>query len=158
MKTIRKARAPEVGRRLPRVLCIEDNDENWDVVQLRLSRSYDLVRASTDRAACEILSQPDKLSAILMDIELAGSQLNGIQLTKLIRGTLPVAGRPDYARDVPVMKVPVLFVTAYGSAYRRDELIAAGADDVLAKPVDFAHLTRALTNFHINRVLVRGTS
>jgi CheY-like chemotaxis protein len=156
MKLVRKAKAADAGKNLPRILYVEDNDENWDVIELRLSRSYSLLRAATDRAACEILAMPDKLGAILMDIELAGSQLNGIQLTKLIRGTLPAGSRPDYALTTPILKVPVLFVTAYGTAYRRAELLAAGADDVLAKPVDFAQLTRALTNFHINRVLERG--
>jgi CheY-like chemotaxis protein len=156
MKLIRKAKAPEAGKSLPRVLYVEDNDENWDVILLRLGRSYELLRASSDREACHILSQPNKLAAILMDIELSGSQLNGIQLTKLIRGTLPASSKPDYAGAVPLLKVPVLFVTAYGSAYRRADLLTAGADDVLAKPVDFAQLTRALTNYHINRVLERG--
>jgi CheY-like chemotaxis protein len=156
MKTIRKAKAPESPRTLPKVLYVEDNDDNWDVVKLRLGRSYDLARANTDRAACEILSQPNELYAILMDIELAGSALNGIQLTKLIRGTLPVSEKPDYARNVPSTKVPVLFVTAYGNAYQRALLLAAGADDVLVKPVDFTKLSLALVNFHINRMRLRG--
>ncbi|HEY6560707.1 MAG TPA: response regulator [Polyangiaceae bacterium] len=158
MKKLSQAQPFNEAPNLPRILYVEDNDDNWRVIQLRLSRSYSLVRAATDREACEILSQPGKLYAILMDIELSGSQLNGISLTKLIRGTLPAASLPPYARRVPVSKVPVLFVTAYGNAYRHADLIAAGADDVLAKPVDFTRLNLALANLYIRRVLVRGTS
>lgn len=142
-------------RPLPRVLYVEDNDDNWHVTELRLGRSYDLLRANTDRAACEILSRPGKLYAILMDIELGGSQLNGIQLTKLIRGTLSASDLPDYARGVPLLEVPVLFVTAYGNAYSRTELLACGADDVLVKPINFTRMTLALTNLYVNRVLER---
>lgn len=158
MKKLSQPRSSNEVTNLPRILYVEDNDDNWRVIQLRLGRSYTLLRASTDREACELLSQPGKLYAILMDIELAGSQLNGVSLTKLIRGTLPTATLPAYARSVPVSKVPVLFVTAYGNAYRHADLIAAGADDVLAKPVDFTQLNLALANLYIRRVLVRGTS
>jgi CheY-like chemotaxis protein len=139
----------------PVVLYVEDNDDNWHVTELRLGRSYQLMRASTDRAACGILTAPSHFYAILMDIELGGSQLNGIQLTKLIRGKLPPSDLPDYARNVPLLDVPVLFVTAYGNAYDRKELLAAGANDVLLKPVEFTRLNLALANLHIQRVLVR---
>jgi CheY-like chemotaxis protein len=138
-----------------RVLYVEDNDDNWHVTELRLSRSYDLVRAKTDREACATLAQPQKLYAILMDVELGGSRLNGIQLTKLIRGTLLGAELPDYAQNVPLLAVPVLFVTAYGNAYPRAHLLACGADDVLSKPINFTQLNVALANLYINRVLER---
>jgi CheY-like chemotaxis protein len=137
------------------VLYVEDNDDNWHVTELRLSRSYNLVRAKTDREACEILAQPRKLYAILMDVELGGSQLNGIQLTKLIRGTLAHSELPHYAQNVPLLEVPVLFVTAYGNAYPRSDLLACGADDVLSKPVNFTQMNVALANLYINRVLER---
>jgi CheY-like chemotaxis protein len=142
-------------KKLPLVLYVEDNDDNWHVTELRLGRSYDLVRAKTDREACRILAQPHKLYAILMDVELGGSQLNGIQLTKLIRGALGDRELPDYARSVPLLEVPVLFVTAYGDAYPRSDLLACGADDVLGKPINFTKMNLALANLYINRVLER---
>ena len=52
----------------PRVLYVEDNDDNWRVAELRVSRSYNLVHAGTDRIACDMLCQPGKLYAVLMDI------------------------------------------------------------------------------------------
>jgi CheY-like chemotaxis protein len=140
----------------PRLLYIEDNDENWQVAELRLKRSYELVRAADDMAACHVLSQPGDLYAILMDIELRGSNLNGIALTKLLRGSLPAVQCPTYARTVPRLDVPVFFVTAYsGTAHTREELLAVGANDVLSKPVDFTKLNLALTSLYLNRVLTR---
>jgi CheY-like chemotaxis protein len=146
---------PARPKKLMPLLYVEDNDDNWHVTELRLSRSYDLVRAKTDREACAILAQATNLYAILMDVELGGSRLNGIQLTKLIRGTLPRAELPEYAQKVPLLEVPVLFVTAYGNAYPRAELLACGADDVLSKPINFTQMNVALANLYINRVLVR---
>jgi CheY-like chemotaxis protein len=155
MKKLGGARPAKAVEDLPCILYVEDNDENFDVVQLRLGRAYALVRAASDREACARLKQSDKHYAVLMDIELAGSRLNGIQLTRLIRGTLPVSERPTYAMDVPVSHVPILIVSAYGSNYRSAELLAAGADDVLAKPVDFTRLSLALTAFHLKRLGTR---
>lgn len=157
MKKLTPARPPRAADDLPRILYVEDTDENFDVVQLRLGRAYSLVRAASDREACAVLRHPERLYAVLMDIELAGSRLNGIQLTRLVRGTLSPAERPDYAADVPVSAVPILFVSAYGSNYRSAELQSAGADDILAKPVDFTRLSLALTAFHLKRLGARRT-
>ena len=155
MKPIRPAgsdrsTAAGTARRLP-LLYVEDNDDNWEVVKLRMNRTYELTRAATDREACAIFAQMDKFYAVLMDIELSGSRLNGIQLIQLLRGTLPQEERPAYAQSLPVSSLPVLFVTAYGTAYSMQQLMAAGADGVLLKPVDFTRLSLALTNCHLNR-------
>jgi CheY-like chemotaxis protein len=147
------SKSPLAAKSRPVVLYVEDNDDNWHVTELRLGRSYQLLRAATDRAACEIFKQQSNFYAILMDIELGGSQLNGIQLTKLIRGKLSRADLPEYARYVPQIDAPLLFVTAYGNAYDRKDLLAAGADDVLLKPVEFTRMNLALANLHIHRVL-----
>lgn len=150
MKPIHRPTAHSVQRRLP-LLYVEDNDDNWEVVKLRMNRTYDVKRAANDREACSELMQTNDFYAVLMDIELSGSRLNGIQLTRLLRGTLPAAERPHYAEAVAVSTVPVLFVTAYGSAYAQKELLEAGGDGVLLKPVDFTKLSLALTNCHLNR-------
>ena len=155
MKTIHRGKAPETTARQLTVLYVEDNDENWNIVKLRLSRGFSLVRASTDREACEAFADPERFYAILMDIELGGSRMNGIQLTRLLRGKLSVVEVPEYARSVPKTDVPILFVSAYGGAYKQQELFDAGADHVLVKPVDFTKLSLALTNLHLNRIARR---
>jgi CheY-like chemotaxis protein len=157
VKKVRSGHDPQTEQRLMPVLYVEDNDDNWEVVKLRLNKSYAVARASNDRSACEALAKPDDYYAVLMDIELAGSRLNGIQLTRLLRGALPEAERPSYARAVPQSSVPIIFVTAYGNAYKDADLLAAGADAVLFKPVNFTKLSLALANLYLNRIAARRT-
>ena len=156
MKRIGTQRDPESLR--PRaahretVLYVEDDDDNWTVASLRLGQAYALVRATNSDEAYRLLQQHGaNLSAILMDIELRGSELNGVELTKLIRGK----GAPVNGRFAPLSaaarSVPIIFVTAHGAKYTDAELHRAGAEKVIAKPVDFGMLSLALTQFHLAR-------
>ena len=70
-----------------RLLYVEDNDANWDIAQLLLKGSYILTRGRTAGEMVDILGK-STFDIILMDIELAGSELDGIQLTRLLRGRL----------------------------------------------------------------------
>lgn len=140
-----------------RILYVEDEDQNWLVAELRLKRNYDLIRASNDREACAaILEHRDKLTAILMDIQLRGSALDGIKLTRLLRGRLDPADLPAYAQAVPPLQVPVIFVTAYSARYSEADLIAAGGNKLITKPVDFVQLTSALTQLRLQRIMDLG--
>lgn len=140
-----------------RILYVEDEDQNWIVAELRLRRSYDLIRASTDREACAaIIEHGDKLTAILMDIQLRGSTLDGIKLTRLLRGRLDRADLPAYAQEVPTLDLPVIFVTAYSARYSEAELVAAGGNKLITKPVDFVQLTSAITQLRMQRIMDLG--
>jgi CheY-like chemotaxis protein len=140
-----------------RILYVEDEDQNWLAAQLRLRKSYDLIRAKSDREACAaVIEHGNKLTAILMDIQLTGSALDGITLTRLFRGKLDTSGLPPYAQAVPALDVPILIVTAYGALYSETELIAAGGDRFISKPVDFVQLTSALTQLRLERVMDRS--
>ena len=134
------------------VLYVEDNDDNWSVAEMRLSSVYRLIRAANDREACALLTQhAEELYIVLMDVELQGSRLDGIALTKLLRGKLPAEELPDYARSVKPSDVPVVFVTAYHAAFGA-ALQQAGGTLVVPKPVEFRHLIRELTSMHLNAI------
>jgi CheY-like chemotaxis protein len=142
---------PNEPRKL--VLCVEDEPDNRQVVSARLARNCDLVVAADDREACQaLLEHGSKLSIILMDIELKGSLLNGVDLTRLLRGKLSRTQVPDFAAAVPQLDTPVLFVTAYGQRYRRSELLMAGADEIIQKPVDSVELHTAMTRVYLARL------
>jgi CheY-like chemotaxis protein len=144
---------PRVLRR-EQILYVEDDDSNWRVAELRLNTGYDLRRADSAEAACRFIKQSGaELTAILMDIELRGSELNGVDLTKLIRGKRAELEQvPSYARDLPTLpQTPIIFVTAHGARYTDAQLLAAGGDKVIAKPVDFGALSIALTQLHLSR-------
>ncbi|HZN92442.1 MAG TPA: hypothetical protein VFB81_07040 [Myxococcales bacterium] len=132
------------------LLYVEDEEENWHITQVRLRDRYHLVRAADDQEACRLAhSVGSKLYAILMDIQLKGSKLDGIQLCRLFKGKLSPEQRaelPPYAQGVPELQAPLFFVTAYGARYQEEELKAAGATWLITKPVDFVRLTLALAN------------
>lgn len=153
MKPLRAAPGQAV-RPLQKVLYVEDEEDNRQVASLRLQGKYDLLLAASDREACHLLTlHGPQLVAVLMDIQLKGSLLDGMQLTRLLRGRLPVASQPEYARHVPSLPtLPVIFVTAYGSRYSSEELEQAGGNELIAKPVDFVRLMGALTRHHLNTV------
>jgi CheY-like chemotaxis protein len=135
------------------LLYVEDDDDNWRVVDLRLRDSYEIVRATNARDACLFLQERGSaLAAILMDIELRGSDLSGIELTELIRGKRLTCAVPDYAHKTPVLNTPIIFVTAHGAKYSDAHLQLIGADKVIGKPIDFSALSIALTQLHLTRI------
>ena len=141
---------PVQSRHRELLLYVEDNDDNWRVADLRLSDSYEILRASDAREACKILAtRGNDLAAILMDIELRGSDMNGVELTEMVRGKRPKTSLPEYARAVPTLSTPIIFVTAHGAKYSDSYLMLAGGDKVISKPVDFGALSLALTQLHL---------
>jgi CheY-like chemotaxis protein len=152
MKKIEAGPKP-LATELPRsrILYVEDEAENWNVTRVRLGERYQMERASTDTEALQVLrANRQGYDAILMDLQLKGSQLDGMQLTQLLRGKLAPAFVPRWAIDTPVIKTPIIFVTAYGLRYGQDAMRDAGADMVIEKPINFSKLTLAIANATIN--------
>jgi CheY-like chemotaxis protein len=140
-------------RALPWVVYVEDEEDNWIVTELQLRRRFQLSWARDDRAACELLGQASRpIHAILMDIQLQGAGMDGIQLTRILRGTAQGVEIPEYARGLAPTTVPIIFVTAYGARYSEPELLAAGGNGVIHKPVDFVALSLALTSTHLQQL------
>ena len=157
MKRIHPGTAPEAESRPSqprrRVLYVEDDPGNRQVAKLRLDKKYDIVFATNDREACEaFVRYGSELSVILMDIELKGSVLNGIDLTRLVRGRLPPERRPSFAESVGLIDVPILFLSACGATHSRDELLKAGGDELIDKPVDFVALHTTITRVYLQRL------
>lgn len=143
---------PQPHREL--LLYVEDDDDNWRVAQLRLSDGYELLRAKNALEACRTVeTRGDDLSAILMDIELRGSEMNGVELAQLFRGKVAKrSALPAYARQIPASNTPIIFVTAHGAKYSDTQLLLSGGDKVIQKPIDFGALSVALTQLHLSRM------
>lgn len=136
----------------PVVLYVEDDAVNQRVARTRLSKKYTLRSALNDREACQrVVEGGSVITLVLMDIELQGSNMNGIELTRLLRGKPPASQRPPYAANVPAVDVPILFVTAYGQRFSEAELFEAGGDNVIGKPIDFVQLQTAMARTYLNR-------
>lgn len=141
-------------KRRPHILYVEDDDMNWQVAEKILREHYEITRANSAR---EVFAQLGKnaFDAILMDIELADSELNGIEITKAMKSASGES-LPEYAQDLDRDAVPpVIFVTAYKSRYSETELRTYGGDGLIAKPVDFTELcctlARAISKNMLNR-------
>lgn len=126
----------------PRILYVEDEEMNWAMAHKRLRSGYDLTQAPTSTAVFDTL-RATSYDLILMDIQLKGSDLDGMEICRILRG-LNTAPPPSYAAGV-LFSEPIIFMTAYGARYQRDDLIAAGGNELVTKPVDFATLSLALT-------------
>ncbi len=111
---------------MKRILLVEDNEMNRDMLARRLRRSgYDVTLAPDGFAAIgEALSMPPDL--ILMDLDLPG--LDGYEATRRIREAL--SGR----------RVPVIVVSAHALESEQARARDAGCDDFDAKPIDLPRL------------------
>ncbi|MDX2011594.1 MAG: response regulator [Myxococcaceae bacterium] len=127
-----------------RVLYVEDDDDLWRLVHRRLSPTFSLVRAASDVEACVLLREFwGELKAVVTDLNLAGSHLSGVDLIRLIRGTLPGDRTPAWALKVPTStRLPIIVTT--GSEAHVGAATAAGATLVLMKPFSFEALQAPL--------------
>ncbi len=152
MKTLFKA-PPVVKGAKKNILYVEDDVSNQKIAQDRLERKYQVILAATDQEACDVLTmQGHRLHVILMDIELKDSKLNGLQLCRLLRGRLPPASLPYYARDVKKSEIPIILVTAFANSYLKDSFEDAGISCVIPKPVDFVELELAISRCLLKQV------
>lgn len=127
-----------------KILYVEDEDVNWEIAELRLRDHFDLSRAKNAREVFSLLAS-NQFNLILMDIQLADSDLNGIEITETLKGK---KGRklPDYAKNLSLADMPpIVFITAYSARYSKEELASSGSADLLTKPVDFVYLCLAMT-------------
>lgn len=108
-----------------RVMVVDDEDEiRRTLVKFLEHEGHYVIEAANGREALEKLEEKD-VDIVLMDIFMP--ELDGLAATKAIR-----------ERNYPVM---VIIFTAYGDSKSMEEAAEAGADDFLAKPVDFQMLS-----------------
>lgn len=132
---------------LPVILYVEDDEKSWQVTELRMRQHYDIRWAPNDEEACRIVrAVGPQLYAVLMDIGLKGSQLDGAQLCQLFKGKLNDPALPAYAQGLPRVTAPILFVSGYGADFSDEELQRLEGHAMITKPVDFFHLTLALAS------------
>ncbi len=111
---------------MTKLLIVEDNDENWDMLSRRLQRrGYEVARAE-DGARAVDLARAERPDLILMDMNLP--VLDGWEATRRIR-TLPDAAA-----------IPIIALTAHAMSGDREKALEAGCDDYHAKPVELPRL------------------
>ena len=111
---------------MARILLVEDNEMNRDMLSRRLmKRSYDVIMAVDGNEALA-LAQSKTPDLILMDMSLP--VLDGWEATRR-RKALPAT-----------RGIPIIALTAHALSGEREKALAAGCDDFDTKPVDFQNL------------------
>lgn len=138
------------GRAL--VLYVDVDDSSFHTSSDRLRRAYKLVRARQDREACELIrAHHPELVAVLMDVDMPGSVLDGILLTRILRGRVPPQAVPPFARNLPALELPIVLVTGRADSYSDQEMVHYGGDRLMRKPVEIHKLTLTITEWHLQR-------
>jgi CheY-like chemotaxis protein len=122
---------------MPKILIVEDNEENLDALSRRLQRRGYAVVAAADGQAGLAVAQSEKPDLILMDMNMP--ELDGWEATRQIKAI-------EELRDVPV-----LALTAHALAGDRERALAAGCTDYHTKPVDFPKLLAQIEAILQNR-------
>ena len=112
---------------MAKILIVEDNPMNRDMLSRRLMRSgYTVVMAGDGKQgiASAHTEVPD---VILMDMSLP--EIDGWEATRRLKS------------DVTTRRIPVIALTAHAMSSDRQRCMEAGCDDYDTKPVDYQRLT-----------------
>lgn len=121
-----KSQNPRNKRAMPRILLVEDNEMNRDMLSRRLQRKGHEVLIAVDGEAGAQMAESERPDLILMDMSLP--TVDGWEATRRIKRL------PETA------SIPIIALTAHAMAGDRDKAIEAGCDDYDSKPVDFERL------------------
>src|SRR5438552_7180756 len=111
---------------MPKLLLVEDNEMNRDMLSRRLQRKGYEVTIAVDGQQGLDLAQAQKPDLILMDMSLP--VIDGWEATRRLKS------------DDATRAIPVIALTAHAMAGDRDKALEAGCDDYDTKPVEFTRL------------------
>ena len=111
---------------MPKILLVEDNEMNRDMLSRRLRRKdYDVVLALDGRSGVE-MARTQNPDLILMDMSLP--VLDGWEATRRLKS------------DAATKQIPIIALTAHAMSSDRDKALIAGCDDYDTKPVELPRL------------------
>jgi adenylate cyclase len=125
LKAVRPVAANEAGLaavRPSRILVVDDNTSNRDLLSRRLQRQGHTVLQAEDGARALALVEKEALDLVLLDLMMPG--INGYDLLVLLK------------RDLRFRDIPVIMISALSELDAIVRCIEAGADDYLPKPFD----------------------
>jgi CheY-like chemotaxis protein len=111
---------------MPKILLIEDNEMNRDMLSRRLvKRGYEVVVAVDGQEGVQ-KARAEVPALVLMDMSLP--VLDGWEATQALRA------------DPATRSIPVIALTAHAMAGDREKALAAGCDDFDTKPIELERL------------------
>ncbi len=111
---------------MPKILLVEDNEMNRDMLSRRLERRGYQVVMAVDGAEGVAMAQAEMPDLILMDMSLP--VLDGWEATRRIR------------QNPPTSSIPMVALTAHAMAGDREKAVEAGCDDYDTKPIELPRL------------------
>jgi CheY-like chemotaxis protein len=117
---------------MTKILLVEDNEMNRDMLSRRLARKgYEVIMALDGRQAVE-MATAETPDLILMDMSLP--VIDGWEATRQVKAAPATRA------------IPVIALTAHAMAGDREKAIQAGCDDYDTKPIDFPRLLEKMTS------------
>jgi CheY-like chemotaxis protein len=111
---------------MPKILLVEDNEMNRDMLSRRLERrGFTVVIASDGRVG---LDQARTCSPDLILMDMSLPVIDGWEATRQLKA------------DPSTSKIPIIALTAHAMAEDRAKAMAAGCDDFDTKPVELPRL------------------
>ena len=111
---------------MARILLVEDNEMNRDMLSRRLERKgFEIAVAVDGREGVE-MAKTGEYDLILMDMSLP--EIDGWEATRQLRAA------PDTGRT------PIIALTAHAMAGDREKALEAGCDDYDTKPIELDRL------------------
>jgi CheY-like chemotaxis protein len=111
---------------MPRILLVEDNEMNRDMLSRRLQRKGFEVAIAVDGRQGVDMARADGYDLILMDMSLP--EVDGWEATRQLRA------------EPGTQKVPIIALTAHAMAGDREKALEAGCDDYDTKPIELPRL------------------
>jgi two-component system, cell cycle response regulator DivK len=111
---------------MARVLLVEDNEMNRDMLGRRLARSGFEVAFAEDGAGALAVVASERPDLVLMDLSLP--VMDGWEAIRRLRA------------DPATRHLPIIALTAHAMPADRENALSAGADDYDVKPVDLPRL------------------
>jgi len=111
---------------MPKILLVEDNEMNRDMLSRRLEKRGYTLSIAVDGGVGVALAKSEKPDLILMDMSLP--VIDGWEATKQVKA------------DPETAHIPIIALTAHAMDSDRQKAIAAGCDDFDTKPVELSRL------------------
>uniref|UniRef100_A0A832M3T5 Response regulator n=1 Tax=Oscillatoriales cyanobacterium SpSt-402 TaxID=2282168 RepID=A0A832M3T5_9CYAN len=111
---------------MARILLVEDNEMNRDMLSRRLERKGFQILIAVDGVQGVALASAELPDLILMDMSLP--ELDGWEATRQLKT------KPD------TQPIPIIALTAHAMAGDREKCLDAGCDDYDTKPIEFPRL------------------
>lgn len=118
---------------MPKILIVEDNEMNRDMLSRRLERRGFAIVMAVDGQQGVDMARSERPDLILMDMSLP--VMDGWTATQTIKADADLAG------------IPVIALTAHAMAGDREKAMAAGCDDYDTKPIELPRLLEKIGKF-----------